>query len=98
MIIGSMWSFVAFAIFSTVRSRSNVTFHKKCKEQNLSARDYRASKYTLRVSRRNADAETSRRKLRSSIFMRTGAASVNYRGTFVRHMFLPDSGETGFLP
>jgi len=32
-----------------------------------------------------------------SIFMRTDEASVNYPGTFVQHMFLPDSEKTGFL-
>lgn len=54
--------------------------------------------YKLRMSCRNADAAGSCRKPRSSIFMRTGGASVNYPGTFVQHMFLPDSERTGFLP
>lgn len=58
----------------------------------------RVNKYkSARVIYRNADAETPCRKPRSSIFMRIGGASANYPGTFVRHMFLPDSERTGFL-
>lgn len=73
-----------------------IFIREECNKQNACRAFLRKEK--LRMSCRNADAEGSCRKPRSSIFMRTGEASVNYPGTFVQHMFLPDSERTGFLP